>query len=217
MICRPISTYPVPETRDRRRAPFRVTPGRTMDELQRELDTIRARDVVLEIDIMEHEISVRTGWPLASARPRTPRVVLSFTHPDQGGVRYPCDTFLHWEDNVRAIRLALEALRAVSRYGVVRKGEQYAGWKALPAQGTAVMTTQAAIAILVARDPRSAHVTSDVAVKMQREALRSREIARDVYLAAAKATHPDAGGTTAGFQQVQAAREVLSAHFGASL
>lgn len=217
MICRPISTYPVAETRNRRRSPFRVTPGKTLDELEHELDAIRAKDVVLEVDVRETEISVRTGWPLANARPATPRVVLSFTHSDQGGVRYPCDTFLNWEDNVRAIRLALEALRAVSRYGVVRKGEQYAGWKALPASTTAVMTSQVAMSILIARDPRSAQVTSDVAMKMAAEALKSREKARDVYLAAARATHPDAGGDTERFQQVQAAKDILAAHFGGAL
>lgn len=217
MICRPISTYPVSETRHRRRAPFRATPGRTMNELEYELNRIGAKDVVLEIDVREQDISVRTGWPMANARPASPRVVLSFTHPDQGGVRYPCDTFDSWEGNMRAITLALEALRAVSRYGVVRKGEQYVGWKALPANTTAVMTTQAAMAILVARDPTSAMVTSDIAVKMQAEALKDRAKARDIYLRAARATHPDTGGETGQFQQVQSAREVLGKHFGASL
>jgi hypothetical protein len=38
-----------------------------------------------------------------------------------------------WQANVRAIALALEALRAVDRYGVTKRGEQYQGWTALPA------------------------------------------------------------------------------------
>lgn len=47
-------------------------------------------------------------------------------------LRLPCDTFSYWKDNVRAVALALEALRKIDRYGV-RTGSQYAGFKALPA------------------------------------------------------------------------------------
>ena len=45
---------------------------------------------------------------------------------------YATDRFFAWQDNVRAIALGLEALREVDRYGIAKKGEQYAGWKALP-------------------------------------------------------------------------------------
>ncbi len=38
-----------------------------------------------------------------------------------------------WQADVGAIALALTALRAVDRYGVSRRGEQYTGWRALPA------------------------------------------------------------------------------------
>jgi hypothetical protein len=56
-----------------------------------------------------------------------------------------------WQHNVRAIALTLEALRAVDRYGATETGQQYTGFKALPA-GRAMpashMTTQAAYDLL---------------------------------------------------------------------
>ncbi len=56
-----------------------------------------------------------------------------------------------WQHNVRAIALTLEALRAVDRYGATETGQQYAGFKALPA-GRAMpashMTTEAAYDVL---------------------------------------------------------------------
>ncbi len=48
--------------------------------------------------------------------------------------RFPCDRFKHWDDNLRAISLTLERMRAVDRYGVTLNKQQYAGFKALPAQ-----------------------------------------------------------------------------------
>lgn len=228
MTVRPIGEWPGPRTTSRRVAPFRQRePGstgtrrmpvsETLALLRRELGEIGCRRAVIEAGFRDDDIRL-DGWPKSNARaPGDPGVILRVLDSKVGPLTYPCDTFTSWEDNLRAIALALEALRKVDRYGVTRRGEQYTGWKALPAQGTATLTAQAAIAILVARDPRSAQVTSDVAIRMQAEALRSREVARDVYLAAAKATHPDAGGETDAFQQVQSCRAVLAAHFGGAL
>ena len=50
---------------------------------------------------------------------------------DYGPLQYATDTFTSWQDNLRAIALSLEALRAVNRYGVSRHGEQYRGWRQL--------------------------------------------------------------------------------------
>jgi hypothetical protein len=208
--CRPISTFPKAETPDwkRKRSQFRSQWGVTLDELRHELAHLRAKDVVLELDIREDEIRIRDGWPKSSARPRSPRVVLSFTIPDVGGVRYPCDTFDDWGDNVRAIALALEALRSVDRYGVTTKHEQYAGWKALPGSTVTVMTTMEAAEVL------AAHQTFATA----NDILRGHNIARDAYLRAVKRAHPDMPtGSAKDFQAVQNAKMVLSGHFGVSL
>lgn len=223
MTVRPIGEWPGKRTSYRKVAPFRqhdsggtrkVPVGETLGLLRRELEMIGCRRAVIEAAFRDEDLRL-DGWPKSSARtPGDPGVILRALDSKHGPLTYPCDTFTTWEDNLRAIALALEALRKVDRYGVTKSGEQYAGWKQIAASGTATLTAQAATAILVARDPRSAHVTSDIAVAMQREALKSRDKARDIYLAAAKATHPDSGGDTEAFQQVQSCRAVLAAHFG---
>jgi hypothetical protein len=68
------------------------------------------------------------------------------THPDVGGsardfaavqasqerkrLVYATDVCEFWQHNVRSIALGLEALRAVDRYGISKRGQQYAGFRA---------------------------------------------------------------------------------------
>jgi hypothetical protein len=116
-------------------APFRASWSATVDTLAKELRAHGARRAVLEIDMREQDFR-NDGLPRANASAATPAVVLSFKAtkvPGEPDLRYEVGTYAHWQDNVRAIALGLEALRAVDRYGVTRRGEQYAGWKQLPA------------------------------------------------------------------------------------
>jgi len=100
--------------------PGKQTP---LDLLERELDHLGARDVVIQIAVDRRDIR-NDGWPKASCRPAQPGVVLTFT---RGGtpLQFACDTFTGWESKLRAIGLTLEALRAVDRYGRAQSGEQY--------------------------------------------------------------------------------------------
>jgi hypothetical protein len=50
---------------------------------------------------------------------------------------YATDACELWQHNVRSIALGLEALRAVDRYGITRRGEQYAGFRAALTAGSA--------------------------------------------------------------------------------
>lgn len=139
---RPISTWPGDLTRavDRRRSPFRAPhanpkkPGgdTTMKALARELEWLGAKDVVVELALREADLRV-DGMPRARAKPpEHPGVILSFDS-DFGPLRYACDAFLEWPHNLRAITLGLEHLRAVDRYGITKRGEQYTGWKQIAA------------------------------------------------------------------------------------
>ena len=105
---------------------------KTVEQLKEELRKIGARDVVIQTTFHAMQFSPRTGWPYADAEPETAQVILSFTSKN-GPLSFPCDTYTAFDDNVRAITLALEALRAVDRYGVTRNAEQYAGWKKIAA------------------------------------------------------------------------------------
>lgn len=90
---------------------------------------------MLEVDLREQDLR-QDGLPRAGRTVRSPGVVLSFeaTHvPNKPHLRYEVAEFTHWQDNVRAVALGLEALRAVDRYGMTRRGEQYAGWRQLEA------------------------------------------------------------------------------------
>lgn len=141
----PLQGWPGTPTRgiDRQEGRFKADYRSTLDLLDRELRMLGAREVEIALDLPPAAIRL-DGWPRAGARPASPGVVLSFrpgvpgagVNPAAGPgwrLTYPCDRFLRWEDNLRAIALVLEGLRMVDRYGVGSGGEQYAGWRSLSA------------------------------------------------------------------------------------
>lgn len=128
---------------------FRASWADTAGLLENELRAIRAQQPVMEVDFREQDFRI-DGLPRAGRSARTPGVVLSFVAGAIAGkpaLRYEIGTYRSWEDNVRAIAKGLEALRAVDRYGITRRGEQYAGWKALTS-GSGVGDPHAGAAII---------------------------------------------------------------------
>jgi hypothetical protein len=120
-----------------RRSPFSANWGVTVRELARELRLHGARLTVLEVDLRERDFRV-DGMPRADRSARSPGVRLSFKAtgvPGQPNLLYEAVEFSHWQDNVRALALGLDALRKVDRYGISKRGQQYTGWKALEAGG----------------------------------------------------------------------------------
>jgi hypothetical protein len=173
-----------------------------------------ADELVLELDLDLQERDVRAdGWIRADARPRSPRVVVALRHPTLGWLRYHCDQYTtgpysaqpSWQANVRAIALSLEALRAVDRHGVTGKGEQYLGFKQLPASTSPVVATV----------EDAAAVLADESDETDEAVLTDVDAFRRAYRAAVRATHPDReGGTADAFHRVQAARRLLDVHHG---
>ncbi len=176
---RPIVTWPGELTKLRRSSPFRATWSSTMTLLDTELQAIQGRDVVIQRAFKEADLRL-DGEPRPGAKPEHPGVILSFDSK-YGPLQYATDAFYAWDDNVRAIALALEALRKVDRYGVSKRGEQYRGWKALP----------------------SGELSKAEARKWIEEHGGS-------VAAALKETHPDTGGTAADLQRTMQARKVLA-------
>jgi hypothetical protein len=204
---RPIDTWPGEPTRDRRYSPFRGQAGRetplstTLDELDRELHHLGARNVVLQMAVAEKDIRL-DGQLRANARPTHPGVILAFDS-DHGPLKYAVDTFVTAVANLRAITLALESLRRVDRYGVTKRGEQYTGWKQI-GSGTPM---PAAMTLEEAADFIGEHST------MHEDGILSDpEILERAYRRAARKLHPDIGGTTEGFQRLQQARDLVEAH-----
>ena len=200
----PIREWPGALTaRDQRReSPFRATLTQTLKVLDRELyelvDT-RAQQESAELLLAIPAAAFRLdGRPRADARADHPGVVLSLDSR-HGHLSYPCDTFTTWQDNLRAIALALEALRKVDRYGVTRRGEQYRGFLAIEAAAMPAGFPTAGAAY--------DWLCELVGASTATPAMRPK--AALVLRLAQRRSHPDTGGDTATFQRVSAAEFAL--------
>jgi len=133
----PIREWPGELTRNRSRSLFKAGLSDTLQLLDREVDHLtdtraqRASGELL-VAIPAGDLWRQDGKPRAHAVAEHPGVIFSLDSR-HGHISYPCDTFTTWQDNLRAIALALEALRKVDRYGVTKRGEQYRGFLALEA------------------------------------------------------------------------------------
>lgn len=198
MAIRPIQQWPGEYTRGRQHAPFRASFTDTLELLRRELRMLNAKAVALQVAIPERDFRI-DGYPRANAKATHPGVILAFDSK-YGPLQYPCDAFWDWQDNVRAIALAMEALRKVDRYGVTKRGEQYTGWKQLPA-GTGNGAT---------------HMTHEYARDLLLSCMKDPEQARhmlpldQLYRRARARAHPDRhGGDRTLWDQVEHAARVL--------
>lgn len=137
---------------------FTSTWSQALDLLQREYEQLRGKHLVIEVDVRERDIG-KHGQVRADAQAATPAVRVAF-ESKFGPIVMATDRFqgggygikMHgWQLNVYAIAKSLEALRMVDRYGVTKRGEQYTGWKALPAGSGLVpsgMTTDLALDVI---------------------------------------------------------------------
>lgn len=190
---RPLPAWPYEVTNPRREAQFRTSARRvgprwepsrrigydqTLRELEYEVAMLDGNDVVIGVGLTESDIRL-DGAPRANARPTHPGVEVSF-NSRYGRLTYATDVFLDWRDNVRAVTKGLEALRAIDRWGVAKRGQQYAGF--------ALLTAGPGI------EERGRRLVEE----------------HGSVTAALRATHPDTGGdraSAADFQAVMAYRE----------
>lgn len=187
-VVRPIEAWPGEQTKTPVRSRFDTPHNETLRLLERELNHLRARTVVVQAFVTESDLR-NDGMIRANARPRRPGIVLSF-ESKHGPLSYPCDTFDRWEDNLRAIALSLEALRSVDRYGVTKRAEQYTGWKRLGG-GTASPGGSTMSPV------KAAWVLHDLAAEAEPCAapemlLRSADARKAAWKNCARRFHPDA-------------------------
>ncbi len=135
---RPLPAWPYPPQK-RRPATYRTDYTRTLRDLEREIDYLKGREVIIGVVATERDVRI-DGMLRADAKVIHPGVEISFEVPD--GRRLVFHTDVHggyansWHDNLRAIALGLESLRAVERYGITSGvGQQYAGFAQLTAGG----------------------------------------------------------------------------------
>lgn len=180
---------PTPAAQRKSRWSFRAGWNDTLALLEVELDKLGARDVIVSAALRPDDIRI-DGWPRSNAMPTHPGIILSFASK-HGPLRYLTDRYEFWQHNLRAIALGLEALRAVDRYGITERGEQYVGWKAIP-QTTASRAEQKAFLFKIANETSPSLLDE-----------------RQVYRKALIAAHPDHGGSRELLEQVQNAGRML--------
>lgn len=207
---RPIEHWPgrlTPADERRNRYRFQATWTSTINLLAYELRMLGARDIVVQVDLTEQDIRL-DGLPRAHANPGHPGIILAFEAPKVGPLQFACNTYDHWQANLRAVALTLEALRAVERYSATKTGEQYRGWQALPPPpaSNGQMTVEQAAQFIAEQGGRGS--ASDV--------LRSPTFRAATYREAARRLHPDAGGSHEAFTCLQEAKRVLDEHGGAA-
>lgn len=196
---RPLDPWIGPVTSPRVTSPFKATWTDTLELLNREVEMLQTTEQrtirwVLQMDVPASQIR-NDGEVYARATPRSPAVRVAF-ESRHGALLYATDRFTHWQANVRAIALSLEALRKVDRYGVAGAGEQYRGWTAISNWPAEMSREQAAEFIAHwAGDLEPAHVLA---------------YPKDAFRLAAKRAHPDVTGDDGDtMARLNAARDLL--------
>lgn len=204
----PLVRWPYPPTRQRKPNPFRAKFDQTLKELGAELEHLGMTGA-LAVQVVTDDVNVRQdGMLRARAVVRHPGVILSF-QSRHGPLSYPCDTFAgsyygdppDWQINVRAIAVALEALRKVDRYGVGSHGEQYAGWRAIEAPASPFASKDAAYEWL----------RRFTGIELTTSGPPTDADYRALLRVAARLAHPDVGGEPDDWTRVDAARQLLRA------
>lgn len=201
---RPLAAWTDPETKHRRSSGrFRANWQDTLDFLSTEIAKVGGREpIVIQLDVTEGDIRL-DGMLRANAKVGHPGVVVSF-ESKFGPLRYATDAYEKdwggampsWQANLRAIALTLEALRAIDRWGVSKRGEQYTGWKAIEAGGNGLVrfgSADDALRWMAARADADAEPGN----------------ARTIYRNLARQMHPDAGGDPADWDRLDQARNLL--------
>lgn len=165
---------------------YQVTFGRARDELLRSIRLLGGRDVVISSNLPVK----RDGMPYAnSPEPMDPGIAIYWTQGKQPRVM-ACDCWAKVRDNLRAIGLAIEGLRAVERSGASQILERaFAGFAALPADAGADGVPHWREVLEYGNPPAD------------------RERIDRHYRILARTAHPDAGGTTEQMVQLNRARE----------
>jgi|ERR1051325_1589088 hypothetical protein len=140
-----------------------------------------------------HKAQGGNQYPCADPKPR----------PLQ--LRYPCDKWDDWRDNLRAIALSLQHLRKVETYGVV-KGQQYIGMGQLPPAPAHVGSGMS--------DDSAARILAGYGGFNVLDIMSHRTVMEAAYRNAANKAHPDHGGSHEQMAKVNLAAQVLRARFG---
>ncbi len=182
-----------PRAERRRTALFKVEFAQARNALLRELDLLRARDIVISSNVPIR----RDGLPAVPDRePADPGVAVYFNRQGKPFV-IACDQFSRVRWNLRAIGATIEALRSIERHGTTTMLEQaFSGFAALPERTEPTKRSWAEVL--------------DVPPHAPTDAIRAR------YRELAREHHPDRGGDAARMTEVNAAYQAAMRERGAT-
>lgn len=181
----------VPRARQRLRSKFDITPDRARRYLEWEVERMGGRHVVISTNLPLRQ----DGKPYANAKADQGDVGVAVYFLRRGKqMVFACDKWDKVEDNMRAIEKTIDALRGIERWGSSDAMERaFTGFEALPP----------------ASGPRD---WRDV---LQVTTFDTFDVVKAAYRERCKVAHPDVPtGSTAAFQEVQAAWEAAKTHFG---
>jgi hypothetical protein len=131
-----VTPYPLcwPPSRHRARARkddhfHRLTPGKARDGLYKEMERLRATNVVVSTDCPLR----LDGAFRVDSKPVDPGVAVYFR---RNGIAYvmACDTYHSFAGNLRGLALTIESIRAIERHGdAVMMQQALGGFRELPA------------------------------------------------------------------------------------
>ncbi len=181
-----------PRTKDRQSAPYRATYATTIKDLVANLRLLSAENVVLSSNAPCRS----DGMPFSDAaqvKIKDPGVAVYFHRKGHQQV-LACDRWLTVLDNIRAIGLTVEALRAIDRAGATELlNRAFTGFKALPPQGSVVVT-----------QPQWWHVLGV-------QSLADAATIKAAYRKLAAQHHPDVGGDDGAMARINQAYEQAKA------
>lgn len=128
----PLPDWPHPRTEKPRASQFRTSWAQSLVKLETEIGRSGGSDVEIGIVATPDQLTYG-GFPRANLKVLYRGVEVSFER-DGRRLAFRTDAYPYLHDNIHAIALTLEALRAVERYGAT-SGEQWSGFAALRAGG----------------------------------------------------------------------------------
>ena len=153
-----------------------------------ELERLGAQRVVVSSNqVLNRDGTIRT----TAKAPRDVGTAVYFDLLDDAGVWQPrvlaCDRWDRLADNLWAIKLHVEALRGIDRWGVGSVAQAFSGYAALPERAGGRSWGEV-LGLVVGR-------------------AYDREAIEQAYRRKAREAHPDAGGSTEAWLELQQARE----------
>lgn len=130
---RPLPAWPYPR-QDVRKSGFAVSWAKALDYLDREIELTGGSDPVIGVVATDDQFSL-AGTPKANFKVLYRGAEVGFDAGAKGRLSFHTDAFPTFHENLRAITLAISALRSLERYGIGQAGEQFAGFALLGTGG----------------------------------------------------------------------------------